>query len=98
MSSLVQNDQGIILNFTITDENNSPVDLTGATVRLIWNNGSGAATKTCEVTDAAGGKCRYIIVAGDIAQVGKYDCELEVNLGAAILTTNKFNFKVRSEL
>ena len=95
---LVQNDKGVVLNFNIKDENNLDVDLTGATIRLIWQNDIGKSTKTCEITDAPNGVCRYVIQSGDLATVGKYDCEIEVDFGTTMLTTNRFSFKVRSEL
>ncbi|MCL6612726.1 MAG: phage baseplate upper protein [Peptococcaceae bacterium] len=96
--TLVQNDTGIVFNFNVKDENNLNVDLTNATVRLIWLNDAGKSVKTCAVVDAANGMCRYVVASGDLAAVGKYDCELEVDFGATRLTTNKFSFKVRSEL
>jgi hypothetical protein len=96
--TLVQNDIGIVFNFNVKDENNLNVDLTNATVRLIWQNDTGKATKTCTIVDAINGVCRYVITEGDLATVGKYDCELEVDFGTTKLTTNKFTFKVRSEL
>ena len=96
--TLVQNDTGIVLNFNVVDENNLNVDLTNATVSLIWANDAGTSIKACAISDAVNGICRYTIVAGDLTIVGKYDCELEVNFGATKLTTNKFSFKVRPEL
>lgn len=95
---LVQNDRGIVFNFNIKDENNLSVDLTNAAVWLIWQNDAGKTVKTCSVIDAVNGLCRYVVAEGDIATVGKYDCELEVDYGTTKLTTNKFSFKVRSEL
>jgi len=96
--TLVQNDTGIVFNFNVLDENNLNVDLTSATVKLIWVNDAGTSNKTCIIHDAVNGLCRYIIVAGDLATVGKYECELEVDFGTTKLTTNKFSFKVRQEL
>lgn len=96
--TLVQNDTGIVFNFNVKDENSLNVDLTNSTVRLIWQNDSGKSTKVCILVDPINGHCRYIIASGDLATVGKYDCELEVDFGTTKLTTNKFSFKVRSEL
>lgn len=96
--TLVQNDKGVVFNFNIKDENNLNVDLTNATMRLIWQNDAGKSTKTCTIVDAVNGVCRYTVITGDLSTVGKYDCELEVDFGTTKLTTNKFSFKVRTEL
>jgi len=54
---------------------------------------------TCTVTDAAAGKCKYNVQAGDLDTAGTYHAELEITYtGGKIITTTRFTVKVISDL
>jgi hypothetical protein len=80
---MVQNDTAPPIDFVVTNADGTPFVLTGGTARFkIKNLQSGSITngahQTCQLTDPANGKCRYIFETGDIPDAGTYMCDLEV--------------------
>lgn len=73
-----RNDNGIALDFKltkVTNSVNSPVDLTEASVRFVFNGGNGViATKT----DGENGEVRVVFDRSDLSEAGSYQAELEV--------------------
>lgn len=74
-----------LLDATLSDDD-GPVDLTGATVRLVVRRatprcgevGALLLKRECEIIDAAAGKVRYAWQPDDTATVGSYAAEFEV--------------------
>jgi len=67
---------------TFTDENDNPVDLSGASVnfRMVEPRGGGnVLDKACTITDAANGKVKYDWDAEDTSEYGRYRAEFVVN-------------------
>src|ERR1017187_6432228 len=78
------------LTFNITREDNSIVNLTGATVafiiqdpltKLSTNDPSGGKTNLCTVTNPTGGVCVYTWNVGgtDTPDTGFYPCDIVIN-------------------
>jgi len=68
---------GFKFEFTITDADGNPVDLTNLTVVLkIWNQTSKEIS--CTITDAAAGKCECTVPEGTFDEVGLYKAEIEL--------------------
>src|SRR5688500_13812123 len=66
----------------------TPVDLTGATVKLLLKTATGTATVgACTIVSAAAGSVRYQWVAGDTASVETFSGEFEVTWGDGKITT-----------
>lgn len=78
-----QGDFGIKLYFTILDENNTPLTLTGATsVKLYMtmaNDLDAVIEGDCTVEDEDKGLVSYIIQEGDLDHDGYLYMEIEVN-------------------
>lgn len=91
--------------FTLDPENSatwSPIDVTGATVRLrIRELGSSVVKSTllCTITDATGGKVATNFPTGTLDTAGTFEAELEITFaGGDIQTINDLiKLKVRSD-
>jgi hypothetical protein len=79
MIQIKQNDTARLFTdqLTLADEN---VDLTDATVVLIWHNQNTSAVtrRDAEITDAQRGKVSYQPLEEDVSQAGVFDLEWEV--------------------
>lgn len=79
--TVYHNDEGYILNFTVTDYAGNARNLTGLTVTLkAWLPGWPGSLKingACVIDDAAGGLCHYTLAAGDCDMLGTFMAELE---------------------
>jgi len=75
-------DYGYDLQFLAVDDNNSPVDLSGASITVVFEKRGEAVasvTKTGTVTDAAAGKFKVTISSGDFSEVGAvYDVKARI--------------------
>lgn len=101
---LVQGDQNVDVDFTITDKNTGlAVNLTGATVKLYYRKiGDTALTATVNCTLPGGGsdgKVRAALTAACMVTAGRYEGELETTIGSKIQTVRKkAKFDVRAQI
>ena len=74
-----QNDTSPALVATLTDYNDNPINLTGATVRLHVKDFSGTikVDSLCTITAATLGRISYAWVVGDTDTPGTYYLEFE---------------------
>lgn len=80
---MVQNDTNPPVEFTIQNDDGTPYDLTGCTVRFkIKNNATGLVTNTSHqvvlIDDEPQGICHYNFALGDVPNAGSYTCDLEI--------------------
>ena len=77
---LKQGDTSPSLSASLTNAVGSPLDLRGATVRLLSADAAGqlALNKLMTITDAIGGVCRYDWVDGDTDVAGTYRVEFKI--------------------
>ena len=78
---VVQNDQFFILDFTLTANDGTAIDLTGSAIVIEIQNTSKTSLKftgQMVITDAINGKCKYIVQPGDFDQPGKYYGQIKV--------------------
>jgi len=89
----VRNDVGYNIVFTIKQDNDSIVSLSGATVRFKLKNISTDVVKVnreCTLDNPTSGICSYKPATGDLDTQGVYDAELEViTSGGTIINTIK---------
>jgi hypothetical protein len=75
-------DYGYDLEFLALDSTNSPVDLSGAAITVVFEkrgSQTAAITKTATITDAAGGKFKVTVQQGDFTEVGAiYDVKARI--------------------
>lgn len=102
--TIKQNDTHPPLDATLSDAS-GPVDLTGATVKLLLKSlGSGTTTLVgdCTLTGALTGQVRYTWVEGDTAAVNTYNGEFEVTWPSLKKTTfpntGYFTVEIKAEL
>jgi len=101
---LVQGDQNVNVDFTITDKTTgNVVDLTGATTALYYRKiGDAVLTDTVVGTlpgGGADGKVRMALTAACMAAKGRYEAELQITIGAMIQTVRrKAKFDVREQI
>jgi len=84
-----KNDVGNQLSFTLTDQDNTPINLTGATVKVIIAGGYTYTKleRTCVVDSAVAGTCHYILTATDTSIPGDYSIEVNIDYGGSEFTT-----------
>ena len=81
-----------------------PIDLTGATVRLILKTGAGtvAVDETCDILDAEAGAVRYQWDPADTATVATYQGEFEITFSdgriATVPNDSFFEVKIVADL
>lgn len=84
MITLLQDDFGQLINFTIQNSTGTAFDLTGYTVRLkVWTPSDSRAMRVnslCTITNPPGtdGLCTYVVKSGDFPTRGQYKGELEI--------------------
>lgn len=99
--SVVQNDALYDLNFTLTDNSGTPINLAGATILLkaqIEHTTTLKFTGSMSIVDASTGKCKYQVQATDFSQAGKYMAEIQVTIGTQIITYSGIIINVEPEL
>ena len=81
---LGQGDDHVPMAFTVTDQHGNYVDLTGATVQLIWGPKSGATPATTAAGSVAGTtpntQAQYVWLAADTAAAGNFEASYEITL------------------
>ncbi len=104
---MIQNDTGPDFLFTIKNrETGEAIALTGATVRFPFRlkDGDGAMLNTghesCTIVDASAGTCKYVFIAGDLANVGHHEGEVEITFSGGKKQTSRrmVRFFVRGEI
>lgn len=102
-------DSAPALNFTLTREDGSIVNLTGAQVRftiqdpstgLITNNPSGSITNSCTITNALAGQCTYTwnLNGTDCPNAGIYKAEIKIRYSAGVEETYPVNISAVAPL
>ena len=79
--NLYRNDRGKVFTFTVRADNDTVIDLTGATVRFKMQNILETTSKVngvCTLTTPTSGLCEYTMQSTDIDTFGVFDAELEV--------------------
>jgi hypothetical protein len=97
----IQNDNKMKLIFYITKEMRVE-SLLGATITLqfIDTKTGETMTRNCDITDAQGAECVYILTSNDLKNVGNYMTELTVEYsnGTKLTKQNPFVLSVAKEL
>jgi hypothetical protein len=96
--TLPQNDKGYNLNFTITEDDGTVVDLTAYTVTLkVWRAGYPLTliiNKACTVDVAASGTCHYTIEADVLADMDELKFDLVLTKTGVIMSSKKYDLTV----
>jgi len=84
-----KNDVGNQLSFTLTDQDDVALNLTGATVKVILAGGYTYTKleRTCVIDSAVAGTCHYILTAEDTSVPGDYSIEVNIDYGGSEFTT-----------
>jgi hypothetical protein len=96
-----QNDIGTIIQVQISDCNGSAIDISAATSKeIVFKKPNGAlVTKIATfVTDGTDGKMKYVIVDGDLDQVGSWKVQGIVAVGSYVWHSSFETFKVHRNL
>ena len=99
--TLVRGDKGFDLEFTVQEADGTVFDLTGATVKFKMALPQNAQLKIdglCTITDPLDGKCKYTIQDGDLDTSGTYVAELEITIGAKVITVTDIIVKIVKDL
>lgn len=101
--TVVKNDYGFYLNFTLTNADGTALDLTSNTA-IAFNvadatSGTILFSGTPSVVSAVGGTCRYLVATGDFDTVGTYNYEIQVSYSGKVITAKPTDtIRVVSEL
>ena len=100
MTDLVTGDTGSKLVISCKDSSTQAIDLTGSTVRLIWEGEDGTLkTPTMDIVDAALGVVSYQFAAGEIfAPKMVFEVEVTDSAGQIVTCVDKFQLIVREQL
>ena len=100
MADLVTGDTGSIYQVTCTDSDGVAINLTGATVRLRWEDDVGVIqTRTMGITDAVNGVAEYQFLAAEIiAPKMKFETEVQDSGGFITSSNDLVTLTVREEL
>lgn len=84
-----QGEVGVEWHFTIKDDQGNPIDLGGATIKLLLKRGFTTYERDCSIVDAIAGKAKYVLTAMDLAKPGVYAYQLILtyDTGEVIKTT-----------
>lgn len=77
MSNIYQGDNGTVLQFTVKD-NGIPVDIRGATVKVVFKTTTRTFEKLATITDGLGGVCEIELAKEDVSEATKYRMQGEV--------------------
>lgn len=76
-NEIVQNDNGTVLRFTVTDDNGI-VDIRNSTVNVLIKYKNIPKTKQATLVDPQNGKCEITLSNEDTAQVGAFPMQITV--------------------
>lgn len=102
--TLVQNDYGYDLSFTVKDALGTAIDLTGSSISFICQNVSDNAiqfTGTMSiVAPSTNGNCKYTVQSTDFTIVGSYTAQIVLNYsaGTEIISFPGINISVVTKL
>jgi microcystin-dependent protein len=99
--NLVEADQLPVLVFAILDSDNSPYNLTGATITLLVRErdalpGDFKINQPMEILPS--GYVRYELQPTDTDTPGEYYAEIEISFGGILMTTQQFLIRIREQL
>lgn len=82
-----------------SDDDSIPVDLTGASVKLMWRiDGGTLVTRGMTIADASAGKATYEFTTSELA-AGIMSAEVEVTTADGITTSlESFRFTIRARV
>lgn len=81
ITTIVRNDSGFPLDFTVQDSDGTAIDLTDSTILFkmaIPFASTNKINSACTITVAADGTCRYVAQSGDFDTNGIYEVELQI--------------------
>ena len=92
-----QNDIGTTIKIQISDCSDNALDISSAdTIQIVFKKPSGTSvTKTATfTTDGSDGLIQYIIVDGDLDEIGSWKTQAVVTIGAYVWHSEYETFKV----
>jgi len=102
--TVYKGDYGYDLQFTITDVDGDPINLTGATITFrvaAYDDSELLVNGSCVIVVAADGTCVYTTASGDFDDADDYEAELRIVYGGATprrFTIQNMNLKVEEIL
>lgn len=100
--TVVQNDKGYQINFTLVDSQNVAVNLSGASLAIegqLISDYSVTFSGNLTVTSAATGQCAYTVGATDFQVPGTYAAQITATFGSSeILTFTNIQFTIDAKL
>lgn len=97
--NIIQGDNGTVLDFTITGNDKSPIDLSFTTVKLDIVRSGVHIPKICTIVDGLNGKCQAILTSEDLSETGVYMVQLEVSFAnGSKFSSNMDKFEVKRKL
>lgn len=101
--TIVQNDYGFDLNFTLKDAVGAVVNLTGSTLTFIGqlvNDNSVTFTGSMTIISAVGGTCKYTVQSTDFTIAGQWNGQITVNYSSSteIVSFSGININVVAKL
>lgn len=91
LPTFVKGEYGFDINFTLTEDDGSTIDLTNKTVTFQTKNLNDTEKKidgACTIVDATSGTCKYTVQETDMDVIGIYEAEAE--LVEASISNRKF--------
>ena len=90
-----RHDNARVLADTLNYENGTPIDLTDATVVLIWN---GERKSNVSIVNEATGEVSYILTTEDVAESGTFELEWEITFAnqkqLSVPTSNRIVLRI----
>jgi hypothetical protein len=99
--NVTQNDKGYDVIFEVVNDDNTPMDLTGATeIKFNVKLEVSVLSGTCVIVgDATEGICKYVVQANDFPTDGVYKSEVQIKFGTLkTLTLPTFELVVEKEI
>ena len=99
--TVYEGDYGYDLQFTITDVDGNPVNLSGGSVTFKMAKPTSSSLKvnaSCTITEPTAGRCVYTTQSSDFDEAGDYVAELEVNVAGKVITIGDINVYVKKDL
>jgi hypothetical protein len=96
-----QNDIGTVFELTITDQDAAVVDISSAGTRqIVFKRPDGSVfTKTATlVNTGTDGKMKYVTLAGDLDQPGRWEAQGVVAIGSGSWSSGTIQFTVATNL
>lgn len=94
ITTLVRNDVGRDVNFTVQDSSGTAIDLTSSTILFKMAIPFASTNKingSCTIVVAADGTCKYTLQSGDTDTGGVYEAELQITYSPTDIATAKMD-------